>query len=149
SLFRDLCGIKVLDLSDTGVTELPASISNLGNLGSLLLRDCHRLEHVPSLAKNRKLEKLDLHLCDSLKEVPHGMEVLSNLKYLDLTCHAPKLGTRLPAPLIRNFQQTNLSNKSHTINQIKSGTRPHNFVYQTKFRKKQITVFRSRKLYSK
>ncbi|KAF5730656.1 disease resistance protein [Tripterygium wilfordii] len=83
SLFLDLCGVKVLDLSYTRVTELPSSISNLGNLRALLLRCCE-MECVPSLSKNRALKKLDLCDCARLKEVPHGIEMLSNLTYLNL-----------------------------------------------------------------
>lgn len=76
-------GLKILDLSGTGIAELPKSVSNLVNLNALLLKFCYNLRHVPSVAKLRALRKLDLNI-SGLEELPEGMELLSNLRYLGL-----------------------------------------------------------------
>ena len=80
---RTLHGLKVLDLSNTNVEDLPNSISKLENLTSLILVGCVKLRFVPSLAKLRALRKLDLHFT-SIEEIPDGMEMLVHLRYLDL-----------------------------------------------------------------
>ncbi|KAJ9160128.1 hypothetical protein P3X46_025559 [Hevea brasiliensis] len=83
SFFEQLHGLKMLDLSWTAIENLPTSISDLVNLRALLLRMCKALRHVPSLAALRALKKLDLY--DSgVGKVPEGIELLSNLRYLDL-----------------------------------------------------------------
>ncbi|KAK3424100.1 hypothetical protein EUGRSUZ_F00886 [Eucalyptus grandis] len=84
SFFKQLCGLKVLNLSGCELTELPNSISDLVNLRALFLRDCWRLCHIPYLGKLTSLRKLDARGCFELKEVPEGLEMLVNLRYLDL-----------------------------------------------------------------
>uniref|UniRef100_A0A6N2M6W5 Uncharacterized protein n=1 Tax=Salix viminalis TaxID=40686 RepID=A0A6N2M6W5_SALVM len=81
SFFKQLHGLKVLDLSRTNIECLPDSVSDLEGLTSLLLTDCWRLSSVPSLKKLRALKRLDLSNA-RLKKFPHGMECLSNLRYL-------------------------------------------------------------------
>ncbi|KAG5223802.1 disease resistance protein [Salix suchowensis] len=81
SFFEQLHGLKVLDLSRTNIDSLPDSVSDLEGLTSLLLKDCQRLSSVPSLKKLRALKRLDLSGAP-LKKIPHGMECLSNLRYL-------------------------------------------------------------------
>uniref|UniRef100_A0A6N2LU02 TIR domain-containing protein n=1 Tax=Salix viminalis TaxID=40686 RepID=A0A6N2LU02_SALVM len=81
SFFKQLHGLKVLDLSRTNIECLPDSVSDLEGLTSLLLKDCRRLSSVPSLKKLRALKRLDLSTAP-LKKFPHGMECLSNLRYL-------------------------------------------------------------------
>ncbi|RWR90807.1 putative disease resistance protein isoform X1 [Cinnamomum micranthum f. kanehirae] len=56
--FEHMQNLRVLDLSDTGITCLPQSLSNLVNLNALLLRDCWRLTEVPSLVQLRELRDL-------------------------------------------------------------------------------------------
>ena len=81
SFFDQMHGLKVLDLSETCIECLPDSVSDLVGLTSLLLNNCMRLSHVPSLKKLKALKRLDLsHV--PLEKIPHGMECLSNLKYL-------------------------------------------------------------------
>jgi len=52
SFFKQLHGLKVLDLSWTGIENLPDSVSDLVSLTALLLNDCMKLRHVPSLKKH-------------------------------------------------------------------------------------------------
>ncbi|KAI5554520.1 hypothetical protein BDE02_19G019600 [Populus trichocarpa] len=81
SFFKQLNGLKVLDLSSTEIENLPDSVSDLVSLTALLLNNCENLRHVPSLKKLRELKRLDLYHT-SLKKMPQGMECLSNLRYL-------------------------------------------------------------------
>jgi disease resistance protein RPS2 len=82
SFFEQLHGLKVLDLSRTGITKLPDSVSELVSLTALLLIDCKMLRHVPSLEKLRALKRLDLSRTSALEKIPQGMECLCNLRYL-------------------------------------------------------------------
>uniref|UniRef100_A0A6N2KCZ8 Uncharacterized protein n=1 Tax=Salix viminalis TaxID=40686 RepID=A0A6N2KCZ8_SALVM len=81
SFFKQLHGLKVLDLSRTNIDSLPDSVSDLEGLTSLLLISCRRLSSVPSLKKLRALTRLDLSTAP-LKKIPRGMKYLSNLRYL-------------------------------------------------------------------
>ncbi|XP_022717070.1 probable disease resistance protein At1g61300 [Durio zibethinus] len=81
--FEQMHGLKTLDLSfNYGIERLPNSISNLETLTTLLLGGCGNLE-VPSFSKLQSLKKLDLRKT-KIKDLPHGLERLVNLKYLDL-----------------------------------------------------------------
>ncbi|KAL9344248.1 hypothetical protein Peur_061923 [Populus x canadensis] len=82
SFFEQLHGLKVLDLSRTGITKLPDSVSELVSLTALLLINCKMLRHVPSLEKLRALKRLDLSRTWALEKIPQGMECLCNLRYL-------------------------------------------------------------------
>ncbi|KAM3696012.1 hypothetical protein ACJW30_06G006700 [Castanea mollissima] len=89
SFFVHLRGLKVLRICYSNITSLPNSISDLENLATLRLIYCYRLDHVPSLAKLTALRKLDLRQ-SIIEEIPHGLEMLVNLRYLSLQ------GTRIP-----------------------------------------------------
>ncbi|KAK6946775.1 Leucine-rich repeat [Dillenia turbinata] len=83
NFFLHMTGLRVLDLSDTAIGCLPASLLELKYLTALLLRRCKHLRYVPLLAKLTALRKLDL--CDSgIREAPQGMGMLGNLRFLNL-----------------------------------------------------------------
>uniref|UniRef100_A0A2N9I9W9 Uncharacterized protein n=1 Tax=Fagus sylvatica TaxID=28930 RepID=A0A2N9I9W9_FAGSY len=90
SLFMHLHGLNILDLSNTIIESLSKSVSNLENLTTLRLGGCWNLKHVPSLAKLTKLRKLDLGRTE-IMEVPDGLEMLVNLRYLDLNAKNLKI----------------------------------------------------------
>ncbi|XVF41142.1 hypothetical protein PTKIN_Ptkin01aG0256400 [Pterospermum kingtungense] len=99
SFFEHMLRLKILDLSNTGILDLPNSVSNLENLVALVLRNCEKLRYVCSLAKLRALRKLDLFNTD-IKEVPRGIESLTNLTYLGL--HSNDL-SELPMGILPMF----------------------------------------------
>jgi disease resistance protein RPS2 len=84
SFFKQLHGLKVLDLSCTGIENLPDSVSDLVSLTALFLNFCMELRHVPTLKKLRALKRLDL-FWTALEKMPQGMECLTNLRYLRMT----------------------------------------------------------------
>ena len=81
---------KVLCIFNSKITSLPNSISDLENLATLRIISCSYLYHVPSLAKLTALRKLDLRKSFLIEEIPHGLEMLVNLRYLNLE------GTAIP-----------------------------------------------------
>ncbi|KAF8028624.1 hypothetical protein BT93_E1304 [Corymbia citriodora subsp. variegata] len=84
SFFKQLEGLKVLNLSKCFLRELPDSISDLVNLRALLLRQCMNLCRIPYLGKLTSLRKLDIFYCEQV-EMLEGLEMLVNLRYLDLS----------------------------------------------------------------
>ncbi|XP_065862155.1 probable disease resistance protein At4g27220 [Euphorbia lathyris] len=99
SFFNRLHGLVVLDLSNSDIDELPGSISHLVNLNALLLSECKALKRMPSLANLREMKKLDLSY-SGIEEVPQGIVLLSNFKYLNL--HGTRI-KELPSGVLPNF----------------------------------------------
>ncbi|GKV15917.1 hypothetical protein SLEP1_g26648 [Rubroshorea leprosula] len=84
AFFEHMLGLKILDLSNNEkLNSLPNSISKLVNLTTLLLWGCMCLKKVPSLSNLSALKKLDLR-GTKIEEFPQGLEMLTNLKYLNL-----------------------------------------------------------------
>ncbi|XP_030931361.1 disease resistance protein At4g27190-like [Quercus lobata] len=103
SLFEHLRRLKVLDLSDTAIESLPNSVFSLENLTTLRLRWCENLKQVPSLAKLTALRKLDLEGA-GITEVPDGLEMLVNLKFLNLNASELKVMPLGILPKISHLQ---------------------------------------------
>ncbi|KAE8125650.1 hypothetical protein FH972_020430 [Carpinus fangiana] len=76
--------LRVLNMSGTDIHSLPLSILQLGELRTLLLRDCRNLKELPPLEGLSGLQVLDLS-ATGIRELPRGMENLSNLKQLNLS----------------------------------------------------------------
>ncbi|GLT94924.1 hypothetical protein SLE2022_126350 [Rubroshorea leprosula] len=96
SFFYHMLGLKILDLSyNVKLRCLPNSISKLVNLTTLLLKACWFLREIPSLSNLGALKKLDLS-GTTIEELPHGIEMLTNLKYLDLSELAMSEAQALP-----------------------------------------------------
>lgn len=77
--------LRILNIGGTNIQSLPESILHLGNLRVLILRRCDRLERLPQLGALSKLQELDCHFA-GIKELPIGMQGLSKLRRLDLSC---------------------------------------------------------------
>ncbi|CAA0837136.1 Probable disease resistance protein [Striga hermonthica] len=84
TFFRRLRNIEVLDLSYTGMDNLPDSISLLEKLRALLLRSCWNLSALPSFSKLEKLRVLDLTYTP-VERLPEGMNVLNEIRRLGLS----------------------------------------------------------------
>ncbi|GKV46512.1 hypothetical protein SLEP1_g53493 [Rubroshorea leprosula] len=108
AFFENMLGLKILGLSNNHeLSRLPTSVSKLEKLTTLLLGDCESLREVPSLSNFIGLKKLDLSWT-SIEELPQGLNMLTNLKYLGL-------GGRISETLDELLQ--NLSKLQHlTIN---------------------------------
>ncbi|KAM3699253.1 hypothetical protein ACB098_05G011700 [Castanea mollissima] len=101
SSFGGICGLKLLDLSNTAIESLPDSVLSLDNLTVLTLSGCRNLKLVPSLAKLISLNKLDLGQT-GITEVPDGLEMLVDLRYLSL--NAPELKI-MPLGILPNLSR--------------------------------------------
>ncbi|XP_059660127.1 putative disease resistance protein At4g19050 [Cornus florida] len=99
-------GLKILNLSETGVTCLPSNISNLRHL---FLRQCSRLKSLSGTeALNKDLEILDLAGAYNLVEISDKFfEHLSSLRILNLS--ETKIEALPPIFNLCNLRQLNLS----------------------------------------
>ncbi|GLT95992.1 hypothetical protein SLE2022_136430 [Rubroshorea leprosula] len=106
AFFEHMLGLKILDLFwNEELSRLPSSISKLEKLTTLLLGNCKSLREVPSLSNLVGLKKLDLSWT-SIEQLPQGLNMLTNLKYLGL-------GGRLSETLDEPLQ--NLSKLQHLL----------------------------------
>ncbi|GLU24209.1 hypothetical protein SLE2022_401610 [Rubroshorea leprosula] len=106
AFFEHMLGLKILDLSwNKELSRLPSSVSKLEKLTTLLLKGCNSLREVPSLSNLVGLKKLDLSWT-SIEQLPQGLNMLTNLKYLGL-------GGRLSETLDEQLQ--NLSKLQHLL----------------------------------
>ncbi|EOY12658.1 LRR and NB-ARC domains-containing disease resistance protein, putative [Theobroma cacao] len=100
SFFKHMPGLKVLNLSyNYSLEYLPNSISNLKTLNALVLFRCEKLKYVPSLVELTALRKLNLWKT-RIEEVPHGIEMLENLRDLLMTSWALE---ELPVGILRRI----------------------------------------------
>ncbi|XP_057753431.1 probable disease resistance protein At4g27220 [Arachis stenosperma] len=82
--FTHMKSLAILDLSHNhSLTSLPDSLSDLTCLVSLLLDECYALAKVPPLGRLQKLSRLVIS--GTQVEVVLGLEMLTNLRWLDLS----------------------------------------------------------------
>ncbi|OVA13003.1 Disease resistance protein [Macleaya cordata] len=84
--FESMKALATLDLSRTGISSLPSSLSFLLNLHTLNLDDCNfdQSIDISQIGELKKLEILSLHNC-KLQKLPKEFGRLTNLKLLDLS----------------------------------------------------------------
>lgn len=83
--FGNLTRLKHLDLSDCSNLVFSNGIfGNISTLQCLILTNCHSVNELPPLTRQIFLEYLDLS-GTNLKELPRGLEVLSNLEAISLS----------------------------------------------------------------
>ncbi|KAG5226457.1 disease resistance protein [Salix suchowensis] len=99
SFFQHFIRLEVLDLSDTDIEKLPASICRLTTLTVLLLGWCAKLSYVPSLAELTALKKLkDLRYLNLDGSEVRGLQplILPELSKLQFLKLHQKFGVFLP-----------------------------------------------------
>ncbi|KAM5558693.1 hypothetical protein ABKV19_020399 [Rosa sericea] len=85
TFFQSPNDLRVLDLSNTGISSLPPSFSLLTRLQALHLDDCKSMIDISILGKLKNLEILSMRRCYSIKKFPKEIGNLTNLRMLDLT----------------------------------------------------------------
>ncbi|XP_062002375.1 disease resistance protein RUN1-like isoform X2 [Rosa rugosa] len=85
TFFQSPNDLRVLDLSNTGISSLPPSFSLLTRLQALHLDYCKSMIDISILGKLKKLEILSMRRCYSIKKFPKEIGNLTNLRMLDLT----------------------------------------------------------------
>ncbi|KAL4313168.1 hypothetical protein GQ457_01G002040 [Hibiscus cannabinus] len=81
--FENLKHLRYLNLSRTQIKCLPDSLCTIYHLETLLLKQCSKLQELPSKMENLvNLQYLDIRGADSIKRLPLGIGNLTNLKRL-------------------------------------------------------------------
>ncbi|PIA25499.1 hypothetical protein AQUCO_11200008v1 [Aquilegia coerulea] len=91
-IFRHLVNLKVIDLSNNKLTQLPSSVANLPYIQTLILRGCSRLETIPRIISAINLDVLDLSGASALRSIP------DRAYYLKLLNLSGTLVECLPSP---------------------------------------------------
>ncbi|XP_043725894.1 disease resistance protein At4g27190-like [Telopea speciosissima] len=100
SFFEHMHKLRVLDLSDTDIRELPSSVSNLVSLRGLFLLDCLSLVTLPSQIGNlKKLQVLHLGGRYGMFEyLPIEIQQLTLFRSLRVSFYSIPSGNRLMVP---------------------------------------------------
>ncbi|KAL6592383.1 hypothetical protein ACP70R_049436 [Stipagrostis hirtigluma subsp. patula] len=86
---KNLKSLRVLDLTGTGIRDIPASLGNLLHLRFLNLSHTEIMELPESIGNLRNLQFLVLRCCYRLHSLPDGISKLQNLQTLDLESTEP------------------------------------------------------------
>jgi len=82
-LFKQLTCIRLLNLSESSIKEIPNEVGKLIPLRHLNLASCYQLESLPeTMCDLCNLQSLDVTWCDSLKELPNAIGKLIKLRHL-------------------------------------------------------------------
>ncbi|KAL4645148.1 hypothetical protein ACB092_02G215400 [Castanea dentata] len=84
-LHQEMKSLKRLDLSQSGIREVPSSIGYLTQLTHLWLYDCHNLRDLPdSIGYLTQLTHLSLNGCHNLRDLPdsiYKLQMLENFSF--------------------------------------------------------------------
>ncbi|KAF8395849.1 hypothetical protein HHK36_019803 [Tetracentron sinense] len=102
AFFEGMKSLKVLDLTNTNVKEIPTSIRFLTNLRILHLKRCKSIIDISPIVELKKLEILSLAE-SSIECLPEEIGQLTKLRFLDLTaCQSLKT---IPPNVISSLTQ--------------------------------------------
>ncbi|RVW83886.1 Disease resistance-like protein CSA1 [Vitis vinifera] len=83
-ILENMANLRHLDLNETIIKELPASIEHLNRLEVLILHSCENLVTLlESIFNLCFLEVLDVSYCSKLHKLPQNLGRLQSLKHLD------------------------------------------------------------------
>ncbi|XVF65772.1 hypothetical protein PTKIN_Ptkin09bG0277100 [Pterospermum kingtungense] len=102
--------LKVLNLSKTRIKFLPKSISNLGRLETLILRDCERLVKLPSEVGCLKLLQVLNLRGTEIMDLPDEIAKLESLNHLEVSFYGSSTYSehaKLPRKLISSLKALN------------------------------------------
>ncbi|KAK1303502.1 Disease resistance protein [Acorus calamus] len=104
NFFEKMTSLRVLHLKNLRMSRLPASMSHLTNLRTLLIDDCCDLNDISILEDQKNLEVLRLGNT-TLKELPESIGKLINLKYLAPLSEGWIQHIRIPPKVIQKMSQ--------------------------------------------
>lgn len=84
TLFEEFSRLRVLDLSRSGIIELPVSIGASRHLRYLNLSHTYIRRIPESIRKLKQLQTLELSSCYNLEELPKAISLLQNLRHLGI-----------------------------------------------------------------
>ncbi|GMN61866.1 hypothetical protein TIFTF001_030944 [Ficus carica] len=84
-ILEPMPNLRSLNLSGTGIIDLPKSSYNLIGIESLFFNECQNLQSLPTtFCKLKSLKTLQLYSCSKLEYLPEISEPMPNLRYLHL-----------------------------------------------------------------
>ncbi|KAL3741659.1 hypothetical protein ACJRO7_015419 [Eucalyptus globulus] len=84
----ELSHLRILDVSGTRISGLPATMSHLPCLKQLELKECHEFQRLPELPSSLTSLTLDVYYC----QITPDLTNLVNLEHLDLSFHRDSHG---------------------------------------------------------
>ncbi|KAF9596455.1 hypothetical protein IFM89_012160 [Coptis chinensis] len=103
NFFQEMTNLLTLDLSNTNIRSLPASLSSLTNLRTLRMNWCYKLTNISPVVELNRLEILYLNE-SGIENFPEEMGRLTSLKSLNFLRTTPPYTTISPKVISRLFR---------------------------------------------